>query len=105
MFFIALLFFSFHHSNSSTRIFVAVASAMLAALIGWCIRWAWESSDGREAWFSNLLPSLTRAFNHARVRCYNLFAVISRREHSFSHAPNHANIVHSTPDREEGRVV
>ncbi|KAI9462773.1 hypothetical protein BJY52DRAFT_1184902 [Lactarius psammicola] len=39
MFFIALLFFSFHHSNGSTRISVTVALTMLTALIGFCVRW------------------------------------------------------------------
>ncbi|KAH8984919.1 hypothetical protein EDB92DRAFT_1818857 [Lactarius akahatsu] len=40
----------------STRIFVAVASAMLAALIGWCVQW---SSSGKGRWFCNPLLSLT----------------------------------------------
>ncbi|KAI9444163.1 hypothetical protein H4582DRAFT_2053868 [Lactarius indigo] len=102
-FFITLLFFNFHHSNNSTWIFVTVASAILAALIGWFIRWVWESSDGRGVWIVNLLPSLMRALSHARVRYYNLFGVISRRGHPSS--PNQANILHSTPNREEREVV
>ncbi|KAH9059584.1 hypothetical protein EDB87DRAFT_1577599 [Lactarius vividus] len=47
IFFIALLFFGFHHSKNTTRIFIAVDSAMLAALFGWFVRWAWKSSGGR----------------------------------------------------------
>jgi hypothetical protein len=105
MFFIALLLYSFYYSNTSTRIFVAVASAMLAALTGWCIGRAWESSDGREVWFSSLLPSIARALSHACVKCHNLFVVISRRGHPSSHAPDHAESVHSMPDRDEGGVV
>jgi len=103
MFFIALLLFSFYYSNTSTRIFVSVASAMLSVLTLWVIRRAWESSEGREVWFNSLPPSITRAFRNARVRCHNLF-VISRREHSSSPSPDHANSVHSTSDREEGIV-
>ncbi|KAI9438578.1 hypothetical protein H4582DRAFT_2098566, partial [Lactarius indigo] len=38
MFFVALLLFSFYQSNTPTRIFVAVASVTLAALVGSCIR-------------------------------------------------------------------
>ena len=104
MFFIALLLFSFHHSNTPTRIFVAVASAVLAALVGSCIRKAWESSDGREEWSSSL-PSITRTFSYARVKCYNLFVFISRREHPSPHAADHADSIHSMSNREEGGVV
>ena len=107
MFFIALLLFSFYYSNTLTRIFVAVASAMLCILTVWCIRRAWESSDGREEWSSSLLPSILRAFGHARVRCHNLFVVISRRgrEHPSSHAPEHDNGANSTSGHEEEEVV
>lgn len=105
MFFIALLLFSFYHSNTSARIFVAIASAMLVALTLWCIGRAWESSDGREVWTSSLLPSISRAFSHCRVKYHNLFAVISRRGRPSSHAPDGAESVHSMPVRDERGVV
>ena len=105
MFFIALLLFSFYYSNTPTRIFVAVASAMLAALTVWCIGRAWESSDGREVWTSSLLPSISRAFSHGRVKCHDLFAVISRRGHPSSQAPDGAESVLPMSVREEGGAV
>ena len=105
MFFVALLLYSFYYSNTPTRIFIAAASTMLTALTGWCIGRAWESSDGREVWFNSLRPSFARAFSHGRVKCHNLFVVISRRGYFSSHAPDHAESVHSMPDRDEGGVV
>jgi hypothetical protein len=105
MFFIALLLFSFYYSNTSTRAFVALASALLSILTLWCIGRAWESSDGVEVWFSNLLPSITRAFSHARDKCHNLFVVVPRREDPSSHVPKHVSNAHSTPGHERGGVV
>ncbi|KAI9438581.1 hypothetical protein H4582DRAFT_182781 [Lactarius indigo] len=84
MFFIALLLFSFYQSNTPTRVIVAVASAMLAALVVSCIRWAWESSDGREA-------------------CYNLFVFLSRRERPSPRAPD-ADDVYPMSNHEGGGV-
>lgn len=101
MFFIALLLFSFYYSNTPTRIFVAVASAMLAALTVWCVGRAWESSDGREVWTSSLLPSISRAFSHCREKCHN---ILLRRGHP-SHAPDGAESVLSMSVREEGGAV
>ncbi|KAH8987898.1 hypothetical protein EDB92DRAFT_1801018 [Lactarius akahatsu] len=87
MFSIALLLFCFSISNLSTRTFVTVTSVMVAALIGWCIRSAWESSDERGAWLSSLLPSTTRALDHVRATCHRVFASINltlRRENPSS---------------------
>ena len=105
MFFIALLLFSFYHSNTSTRIFVAVASALLVIITLWCIGRAWEASVGGEVWFSGLLPSITRAFNHARVKCHDLFVVRSFQEDPSPRASRHDNSAHSTLDHEGGVVV
>jgi hypothetical protein len=105
MFFIALLLFSFYYSNTLTRVFVAMASALLSVLTLWYIGMAWESSDGVEMWFSGLLPSIARAFNHACVKCHNLFVVVPSREAPSSHAPKHDSNAHSTPDHERGGVV
>jgi len=106
MFFIALLLFSFYYSNTLTRIFVAVASALLSVLTLWCIGRAWESSDGREVWLSNLLPSITRA-SHTRDICHKLsLAVMSLRGHLSLDAQEHGNTsAHSTTNHEEGGVV
>ncbi|KAF8256627.1 hypothetical protein EI94DRAFT_277482 [Lactarius quietus] len=106
LFFIALQLFSFYYSNTLTRIVVTAASVPLFVLTVWCIGMAWEESDGREERFNNLLPSIRRAFRNARVRCQNLFVVISRRErpHPSSHSLGHANSVHSMSGREAGVV-
>ena len=49
LFFIALLLFCFtYYSNTSTRIFVAVMSAMVACLTVWSILNAWQSDDDWE---------------------------------------------------------
>ena len=101
-FFIALLLFSFYYSNISTRVFVAVASALLAILTLWCIGRAWESSDGREAWSSNLVPTIKRALSHARGKCHNL---LPRWGRFSSHTQGHDNGAHSSPNHEEGGVV
>ena len=45
MFLIALLLFCFSISNSPSRIFVAIMLALVATLIGWCIRTAWKDDD------------------------------------------------------------
>ncbi|KAH9003374.1 hypothetical protein EDB86DRAFT_2891767 [Lactarius hatsudake] len=108
MFFVALLLFSLYRSNTPTRVIVAVASAMLAALVVSCIRWAWESSDGRVEWSGNLLPSFAHAFSHCRATCYNLFVFLSRRERpsprTSPRAPD-ADIVYPVFNREGGGVV
>ncbi|KAH9031675.1 hypothetical protein EDB85DRAFT_1328466 [Lactarius pseudohatsudake] len=103
-FFIALLLFSFYQSNTPTRVVVAVASTMLAALVVSCIGWAWESSDGREEWTSSLPPSITHAFSHCRARCHNLFVSLSRRERPSPSAPD-ADTAYPMSNREEGGVV
>jgi hypothetical protein len=104
MFFIALLLFSFYYSNTPTRIFVTVASAMVTVLTSWCVGRAWESSDS-VVWSSSLLPSITHAFSKACGKCHNLFVVASRREDPSPHASKHDNNAHSPPEHEEGGVV
>ena len=54
MFSVALLLFCFTISNISTRIFVTVMTALIASLIMWCIRIAWESTDDFDVWHNNL---------------------------------------------------
>ncbi|KAF8257609.1 hypothetical protein EI94DRAFT_1757514 [Lactarius quietus] len=79
MFSIALLLFCFSISNPLTRIFAAVTSVMVTALIGWCIRTAWESSEERGQWISSLLPSIKRALSHVDSARNNPIALILRR--------------------------
>ncbi|KAH9985510.1 hypothetical protein BJV77DRAFT_113135 [Russula vinacea] len=55
IFFIALLLFCFSISNAPTRIFVAIMSVLMAALIGWGVWTAWESEeDEDEVWEKSL---------------------------------------------------
>ena len=108
MFSIALLLLCFNISNLSTRIFVAVTSVMVAALIGWCIRTAWESSAERGVWLSNLLPSVTRALGHIRAMCHRVFPsadIRIRRENPSLLVLDHAGSVHPMSDREGVEVV
>ena len=57
IFFVALLLFCFSISNHSTRIFVAIMSVLMAALIGWCIWTDWDSREeyGEDVWQNYLL--------------------------------------------------
>ncbi|KAF8257703.1 hypothetical protein EI94DRAFT_1817117 [Lactarius quietus] len=97
---IALLLFCFSISNPSTRIFVAVTSVMVAALIGWCIRSAWESSDERGAWHSSLLPSVTRALGRVRVTFHKVFNFRLPQENPSSFSLAQASTVRALSDRE-----
>jgi len=54
-FFIALLFFCFTISNTSTRAFVAVVSVVVAVLIIWCIQLAWISTQDLYVWHNSKL--------------------------------------------------
>jgi hypothetical protein len=55
IFFIALLLFCFSISNAPTRIFVAMMSVLMVALMGWGIWTAWESEDDEdEVWEKSL---------------------------------------------------
>jgi hypothetical protein len=54
IFFIALLIFCFRISNLGTRISVSIMSVLVAALIIWCIRTAWESTEGEDVWRDSL---------------------------------------------------
>ncbi len=107
MFSIALLLLCFSISNLSTRIFVAVTSVMVAALIGWCIRTAWESSDESGVWLSSFLPYVTRALDHIYGVRNNFFTRILRRENPSSLGFGHSGSLHRIPDRErvDVRVV
>ena len=97
MFSIALLLFCFSISNPLTRIFAAVTSVMVAALIGWCIRSAWESSDERGVWLSRLLPYITRVLDRIQDARNDIFALIVRRGSPSSLPYSHSGSLHTIP--------
>jgi len=45
-FFVALLFFSFQGTTTSTRISMGVTAGIVSVLILWCIIDLWDSGDG-----------------------------------------------------------
>jgi hypothetical protein len=55
LFFIALLLLCFNISNTSTRIFVAIMSALVTTLIGWCIRISWDLVENDKLWKKSLV--------------------------------------------------
>jgi len=101
---IALLLFCFTISNPSTRIFVAITSVMVAALIGWCIRNAWESSEDRGMWARRMVPFITRGLDHVHDARHDLFALILRRGGPSSLPYTHSGSLHAMPDRGRGDV-
>ena len=105
MFSIALLLFCFSISNPSTRIFVAVTSVMVAALIGWCIRNAWESSEDRWLWIDRILPHITRAMDYVHGVRNDIFTFILRCVSPTS-LPygHHSGSLQAIHDRERGGV-
>lgn len=102
MFSVALLLFCFSISNPSTRVFVAVTSVIVAALICWCIKSFWESSEGRRMWINPLLPYATRALDLVRGARSDFFALILRRENPSSLPYGRSGRSQAVPDR--GRV-
>ncbi len=97
MFSIALLLFCFQISNLPTRIFVAITSVMVAALILWCVRSAWESTDERGAWLSS--ASIVHALSHVYDARKEFLAMILRRRETSSLPYNHSGNLHPMTDR------
>ena len=54
-------------------------SVVVATLVVWCIQNTWGFNDAMVAWFSGLLPSITRTLDNARVTCHRIFALIDFR--------------------------
>jgi len=54
-FFIALLLLCFTISNRATRISVLIMSVLVVSLIVWCIRTAWQSTEGEDLWRDSLV--------------------------------------------------
>ncbi|KAI9458570.1 hypothetical protein BJY52DRAFT_1416360 [Lactarius psammicola] len=107
-FFVALLLFCFDTSNSSTRIFVAVTSVVVAVLVGWCMQSPWGSIDAMMRRFNGLLPFITYALDNARARCHQILASIDfilRQGSPSSAALGNTGDVPPIPDREGVGVV
>ncbi|KAI9438667.1 hypothetical protein H4582DRAFT_189065 [Lactarius indigo] len=101
MFSIALLLLCFSISNLSTRISVAVTSVVVAALIVWCIRSAWESSEEKGVWLDRFLPYITNALEHVHSVRNDFFSLILRRGNPSSLPYGHSGgSLHRIPDRE-----
>ncbi|KAF8496527.1 hypothetical protein F5888DRAFT_394389 [Russula emetica] len=74
----ALLMWSI--SNHATRICVSIMSVLVAALIIWCIRTAWETTEGEDVWRDSLTVfRRTRSNLFKRVKDFNPFRPRPRR--------------------------
>ena len=74
IFFIALLLFCFSISNALTRIFVAISSVLVVALVGGCIWADWESTENDEIWkISVSALRRTRGDLSERIKSFNPF--------------------------------
>ncbi|KAN0127130.1 hypothetical protein V8E53_015068 [Lactarius tabidus] len=100
MFSISVLLFCFSISNPSTRIFVAVTSVMVAALIWWCIKSSWESESREDRISSSLRSYFARVLDHIRGVPNAFFALILRRGSPPSLPYGHSGNLQVIPDRE-----
>jgi len=97
MFFIALLLLCFTISNTSTRIFVAVVSMLVAALIMWCVRTAWKPTKNDDAWRQSLVV-LRRTRGNVSKNVKE-FAQHVLTLFSIRHAPGDVHSTHPMTDR------
>jgi hypothetical protein len=87
-FFIALLIFCYRISNPATRVSVSIASVFVAILIIWCIRTAWESTEGEDVWRDSVIVfRRARSKLFERVKKFNPFGIRRGPRHvsHFSH--------------------
>jgi hypothetical protein len=105
IFSVALLLFCFTISNTSTRIATGTMSAVVAALVAWCIRTAWESGDTRGVRQDSLL-TLRREGDRLFARLKHFVLVlIPFRPFPTRRASEDVHSVHSMVDRQpEGGV-
>jgi len=101
---IALLLFCFSISNPLTRIFVAVTSVIMAALIGWCIHGAWESSEEKGMWIGRMLPYFKRAVDHFHAARRDILPPILRRGSRPSLLYDRSVSLSAIPNRERVNV-
>ena len=100
IFFIALLLFCFSISNHATRICVSIMSVLVAVLIIWCIRTAWETTDGEDVWRDSLnVFRRARSDLFKRVKDFNPF----RARRAPRHFPHLQDDQFTLTDR-QGRV-
>jgi hypothetical protein len=77
-------------------------SAVIVALVAWCIRTAWESGDGRGVWQDSLL-TLRRAGGRLFARLKHFVLVlISLRPFPTRRTSEDVHSVHSMVDRQRG---
>ena len=98
---VALLLFCFTISNISTRIATGTMSAVIAALVAWCILTAWESGDGRGVWQDSLLIMMLLRAGYrlfARLKHFVL-VLISLRPFPTRRTSEDVHSVHSMADR------
>jgi hypothetical protein len=97
-FFIALLLFCYTISNTSTRVFVAVISVIVAILILWCIHLARNSTEDFYVWHNSKL-ALRRTrddlFKRIKELGHGLLSPFSTR-----HTPEVAHGVHAIAERQ-----
>ena len=98
IFFIALLLFCFKISNLAMRISVSIMSVLVAALIIWCIRTAWESTEGEDVWRDSLIV-FRRARSNLFKRVKDFIPSRNRRV-----PPHVSQDVHFTLSDRLGRV-
>ena len=90
IFFIALLLFCFKISNLATRISVSIMSVFVAILIIWCIRTAWETTDGEDVWKDSLVVfRRARSDLFKRVMDFNPF----RARRALRHVPQDDHMI------------
>jgi len=95
IFSVALLLFCFTISNTSTRIATGTMSAVIVALVAWCIRTAWKSGDSRGLRQDSLL-TLRRARDRLFARLKHFVLVLSIP----LSPPEDVHNVHSMVDRQ-----
>lgn len=99
-FFIGLLIFCFRISNPATRISVTIASVIVSILVIWCIRTAWESTEGEDVWRDSVVAfQRARSNLFKRVKEFNPFQV--RIRHGQHHVSQNERI---TLSEQVGRV-
>jgi hypothetical protein len=97
IFSIALLLLCFTISNTSTRSFVTVMSALIAALILWCIRTAWASTEDHGV-LRKSVAALRRTRGDVSKSVKELFQNVFR-SFSIRRAPGDVHSTHSMTDR------
>jgi phosphatidylserine decarboxylase len=97
IFSIALFLLCVTISNTPTRGFVTVMTALVAALIAWCILTAWKSTEDYDVWRKSL-AALRRTRGDVFKGAKELFQDVLRSI-SIRRAPGDVHSIHSMTDR------